>query len=138
MRPHARLGGGCRVLARRAASSLPCTRAAATHGASLLHPLPARTAAGITQVNDQQLLTAGGDGRLMVWDLRAAAAGPIKFAVPDGRCERAWRRIARCRQGQRWGCRPWQPANVTRPRRPRPRAGPWCAWRSARLQTRRR
>lgn len=49
-------------------------------GASLASP------AGITQINDSQLLTSAGDGRLMVWDLRNAAAGPIKFAVPDGRC----------------------------------------------------
>ncbi|PRW60909.1 WD40 repeat [Chlorella sorokiniana] len=40
---------------------------------------------GISQVNDSQLLTTAGDGRLMVWDLRNASAGPVKFAVPDAR-----------------------------------------------------
>lgn len=38
---------------------------------------------GIHQINDSQLLTTGGDGALMVWDVRNAAAGPLKFAVPD-------------------------------------------------------
>lgn len=44
---------------------------------------PPPPVAGISQVNDSQLLTTAGDGRLMVWDLRNAAAGPVKFAVPD-------------------------------------------------------
>lgn len=38
-------------------------------------------------MNDTQLLTTAGDGRLMVWDLRNASAGPVKFAVPDARWE---------------------------------------------------
>ena len=47
--------------------------------------------AGIQQVNDSQLLTTAGDGRLMVWDLRNAGAGPVKFAVPDARWGRGGR-----------------------------------------------
>lgn len=39
---------------------------------------------GIHQINDSQLLTTAGDGRLMVWDVRNPGAGPLKFAVPDG------------------------------------------------------
>lgn len=36
-------------------------------------------------MDDSLLLTTGGDGRLMVWDLRNASAGPVKFAVPDSK-----------------------------------------------------
>ena len=43
--------------------------------------------AGIQQINDSQLLSTAGDGRLMVWDLRNASAGPVNFAVPDSRCK---------------------------------------------------
>ena len=50
--------------------------------------LPAASSlpAGIQQINDSQLLSTAGDGRLMVWDLRNASAGPVKFALPDSRC----------------------------------------------------
>ncbi|PSC73489.1 WD40 repeat [Micractinium conductrix] len=40
--------------------------------------------AALSQINDQQLLTAAGNGQLMVWDLRNASA-PVKFSVPDGK-----------------------------------------------------
>lgn len=53
---------------------------------SVCDPLPCYfIPTGISQVNDTQLLTTAGDGRLMVWDLRNASAGPVKFAVPDAR-----------------------------------------------------
>ncbi|EFN58673.1 hypothetical protein CHLNCDRAFT_140264 [Chlorella variabilis] len=38
---------------------------------------------GICQLNDSQLLTTAGDGRMVVFDVRNASAGPLKFAVPD-------------------------------------------------------
>ncbi|KAL4856499.1 hypothetical protein ACK3TF_002982 [Chlorella vulgaris] len=38
---------------------------------------------GICQLNHTELLTTAGDGRMAVWDVRNAAAGPLKTAAPD-------------------------------------------------------
>ena len=38
---------------------------------------------GIHHLNDTTVVTAADTGRLLVWDVRQAAAGPVKFAVPD-------------------------------------------------------
>jgi hypothetical protein len=50
-----------------------------------LSTTPCLTRVGIHQINESQVLTTAGDGRLMVWDVRNAAAGPLKFAVPDAK-----------------------------------------------------
>lgn len=63
---------------------------AATTGAPPTRPPPPSTpchhlSPGIHQINDSELLTTGADGALMVWDVRNAEAGPVKFAVPDSK-----------------------------------------------------
>eukprot|EP00887_Chlorella_sp_A99_P002337 scaffold10.g2337.t1 len=39
---------------------------------------------GVHHLNETTLVTAADTGRVLVWDVRQAAAGPVKFAVPDG------------------------------------------------------
>ncbi len=41
--------------------------------------------AGICQLNDTELLTTAGDGRMAVFDVRNASAGPTRVAVPDAK-----------------------------------------------------
>lgn len=56
------------------------------------------TNAGICQLNHTELLTTAGDGRMAVWDVRNAAAGPLKTAAPDSK----WVCLMRGRHAAPW------------------------------------